>query len=123
MPLTSPPPSINQRTKRIDQSIDKSIILAELVDMHRLDNPILIVHGRLSLHRHAPDGLTVFHPAPDDISVEPAVAMRQFDVPLRQTFRPPRITVGAFVARDPLLAFAADVPVVVETTERGASAR
>ena len=77
--------------------------------MHRLHDPILIV-GAGPLDRHAPHGRVV-PPAPNDISVEPAIRMGQLDVPLAHALRPPPAVTGA---RDPLLALAADVAVVIE---------
>ena len=65
------------------------------------------------MDRHAPNG----RPAPDDISIEAIVARtRQLDVPVPQTLRgaPPAADIASTGARDPLLALAADVAVVIE---------
>ena len=61
--------------------IPPSIVLGKLINMHRLDNAILIVQTR-ALNRHPPDGLIIVPPAPHDIGIEAAIRMRQLDVPL-----------------------------------------
>lgn len=89
--------------------------------MHRLDNPILIAQPG-PLNRHAPNGLPVPPPA-NDIGVEPAIRMRQFDVPVSQALSAPSAAIRPTTASDPLLALAAEVAVVVETVVvRGAAA-
>lgn len=79
--------------------------------MHRLDDAILVVQTR-ALNRHAPDGLIVIPPAPHDVGVEAAVRVRQLDVPLAQAFGPPPAVVPT--DGDPLLALAAEIPVVID---------
>ena len=79
--------------------------------MHRLDDAILVVQSR-ALNRHAPDGLIFIPPAPHDVGIEAAVRMRQLDVPLAQAFGPPPAVVTT--DGDPLLALAAEIPVVID---------
>lgn len=98
-----------------------SIILAKLINMHRLDNPILIAQPG-PLNRHAPNGLPV-PPATHDIGVEPAIRMRQLDVSVSQALSAPPAAIRPTATRDPLFALAAEVVVVVETVVvRGAAA-
>lgn len=77
--------------------------------MHSLHNVILIIHA-LAVRRDAPNR-GVVPPTPDDVSVEPAIRMRQLDIALTHTL----VTPAAIRAPcDPLLALAADIAVVIE---------
>ena len=83
--------------------------------MYRLDDPILVVQTR-TVHGDTPDGL-IIPSTPNDIGVEPAIRMRQFDVPLAQALSPP----PAIFTSDPLLALTAKISVMVEAMVRGAA--
>ena len=83
--------------------------------MYCLDDPILIVQTRI-VHGDTPDRL-IIPTTPHDIGIEPALLMRQLDVPLTQALSPP----PAIFTSDPLFALTAKVSVMVEAMVRGAT--
>ena len=93
-----------------------SVVFAELIDMHRFHNAVLIIHARVT-NRHTPNGGAIA-PAANDVGIEATFRMNQLDIPFTHTLGPPHAIAAT---GDPLLALTADVTVVIEAMVDGAA--